>query len=86
MKKSYFITFEGIDGSGKSTQAKLLKGYLEERGIPVYVTREPGGTPLAESLRNILLDPRTGDLSPLSELFLYLASRREHLDKIILPS
>ena len=85
MKRAPFITFEGIDGSGKSTQVKLLAQYLRENGTDVYITREPGGTPLAESLRNILLDTKTGHLSPLSELFLYLASRREHLDKIILP-
>ena len=86
MKKARFITFEGIDGSGKSTQVKLLAEYLESKGYSVYITREPGGTPLAEGLRDILLDHETGYLSPLSELFLYLASRREHLDKIIRPN
>ncbi len=85
MEKALFITFEGIDGSGKSTQVRLLADYLKEKGYNVYITREPGGTPLAEGLRDILLDKETGFLSPLSELFLYLASRREHLDKIIRP-
>ncbi|MFP4459481.1 MAG: dTMP kinase [Candidatus Zixiibacteriota bacterium] len=85
MEKTLFITFEGIDGSGKSTQVKLLKKFLEKEGFTTYTTREPGGTPLAEGLRKVLLDNSTGVLSPYSELFLYLASRREHLDKIILP-
>ncbi len=85
VEKALFITFEGIDGSGKSTQVRLLADYLKNKGYQVYITREPGGTPLAEGLRDILLDKETGVLSPLSELFLYLASRREHLDKIIRP-
>lgn len=85
VEKALFITFEGIDGSGKSTQVKLLRDFLENKGLKSYITREPGGTPLAEGIRNILLANETGDLSPFSELFLYLACRREHLDRIIMP-
>lgn len=85
MKRGIFISFEGIDGSGKSTQIRMLSEHLKRRGIRCETTREPGGTSLSEEIRRVLLDNNTGQISPLSELFLYLASRREHLEKTIFP-
>ena len=85
IRKGMFITFEGIDGCGKSTQSKLLSESLRKRGYSVVYTREPGGTKLAEALRTILLDP-DNHISALAELMLYEASRAEHVSKIILPA
>ncbi len=83
MKKGVFIVLEGPDRSGKSTQAALLKDWLEKRGREVVVTREPGGTYLSEKIRRILLDPKS-DIEPMTELFLYETSRIKHtLEKII---
>ncbi len=82
---SIFITFEGIEGSGKTTQIRLLKNYLDKKGIPCKVTREPGGTPIGEKIRKILLNPEHRDMVPLSELFLYEASRAQHVYEIIKP-
>jgi len=80
-----FITFEGVEGSGKSTQVGALRAHLESQEIPVRVTREPGGTPLGESLRDILLDLGQTGMRPETELFLYLASRSEHVAQVVLP-
>lgn len=85
MKNGLFITFEGIDGCGKSTQSKLLYDYFVRNGYRVVYTREPGGTKLAESLRKILLDPKN-KITPLAELLLYESSRSEHVSRIILPA
>ncbi|MCX5790625.1 MAG: dTMP kinase [Elusimicrobia bacterium] len=83
MKKGLFIVLEGPDRSGKSTQAALLKTWLEGLGREVLVTREPGGTYLSEQIRRILLDPKSR-LEPMTELFLYETSRIKHtLEKII---
>ena len=79
-----FITFEGIDGSGKSTQCQLLKDSLEKKGYKVLVTREPGGTKTAEAIRNVLLHIHE-PIEAMTEVFLYCAARVEHLEKIILP-
>src|SRR5262245_53122479 len=81
-----FITFEGIDGSGKTTQVRLLHDYLVQRGIDAVVAREPGGTEVGESIRQILLHSGTQDLRPLSELLLYYASRHQNLCQNILPA
>jgi dTMP kinase len=81
MERSIFITFEGLDGSGKSTQISILKNYLEDKGIKVYVTREPGGTEVGERIRSILLDPDL-TLKPWTEAFLYIGSRVENTEKI----
>lgn len=81
-----FITFEGIEGSGKSTQVKLLVKYLESRNIPYLSTREPGGTPIAEAIRKILLDPACSEMLPETELLLYNASRAQHTGELILPA
>jgi len=85
MKTGKFITLEGIDGAGKSTQLEYVVAWLQERGLPVVVTREPGGTPLGERLRSILLDNATV-MHPETEALLMFAARREHLDKVIVPA
>ncbi|MCX5782537.1 MAG: dTMP kinase, partial [Elusimicrobia bacterium] len=85
MKKGIFITFEGIDGCGKSTQSKLIYDYLKKNGHKVVYTREPGGTKFAEYIRNILLNPKN-QISPLAELFLYESGRAEHVKRTILPA
>ena len=81
-----FITFEGIEGSGKSTQIALLANYLSARGIRYVLTREPGGTSIGDQVRKILLDPANRSLDPTAELLLYAASRAQHLREIILPA
>lgn len=81
-----FITFEGGEGSGKTTQISLLQTYLEGRGIPVLRTREPGGTPDAEAIRALLLTGSPCRFDPMTELLLMFASRRDHLVKKIWPA
>lgn len=80
-----FITFEGIDGCGKSTQIKTLFNRLLDTGYPVILTREPGGTPISERIRSIILDIDNEGMSNRCELLLYLAARAEHVDKKIAP-
>jgi len=81
-----FIAFEGGEGSGKSTQAKLLKGWLEEEGKKVTLTREPGGSSLGNDLRKILLANETGAISPRAEALLYAADRAHHVYSVIKPA
>ncbi len=83
--KGKFITLEGIEGSGKSTQIALLAKYLQSLGMPLVLTREPGGTPIGDEIRKILLDPANTTLDPKAELLLYAASRAQHLKEIIMP-
>ena len=85
MTKSLFITFEGPDGSGKTTQISRLANWLAERGFAVVCTREPGGTPAAERIREIVLDPAL-PIKAEAETLLYLAARAEHVEKIIVPA
>ncbi|NPA53467.1 MAG: dTMP kinase [Aquificae bacterium] len=80
-----FITFEGIDGAGKSTQAKLLYEYLREAGKKTILTREPGGTETGKELRKILLSENKEKISSISELFLYEADRNIHVNNILKP-
>ncbi len=86
MKKSYFITFEGIEGAGKSTQAKMLYQYLKERKIESILTREPGGTDLGRKIREILLTPTQEIFPPNAELMLYEADRNIHVHNVIKPN
>ena len=85
-KTGVFITFEGGDGTGKSTQVKKLVADLTARGLPVVATREPGGTPQAERIRNLLLQRDSGNFDPLTEVLLLMAARREHLQNLIEPA
>ena len=80
------ITFEGIDGCGKSTQMRLLEQFLTERGVAVVSTREPGGTELGRKVRSALLDGGAGSVEPLAELLLYAADRAQHVRRVILPA
>ena len=77
------ITIEGIEGVGKTTQIKLLEKYLGQKGVPFISTREPGGSPVCENIRNILLHT---EMSPITELMLYQASRAEHFENVIEPA
>jgi len=80
------IVFEGLDASGKSTQARLLARRLGESGYDVVATREPGGTPIAESVRGLLLEKRHGAMLPLSELLLFIVSRAQNTHEVVLPA
>jgi dTMP kinase len=80
------ITFEGVEGSGKTTQIRLAGEFLREKGLEVIVTQEPGGTPLGERIREILLNHGGFDISGEAEVFLFAAARAEHTDRLILPA
>jgi len=84
--KAPFVTFEGIEGSGKTTQIGLLSEYLAGKAVPHVVTREPGGTPLADEIRGLLLARREERVFPETELLLYEAARAQHVRAVILPS
>jgi len=81
-----FVTFEGGDGTGKTTQIKALESYLNSRGRSCLVTREPGGTELGAMLRRVLLEAGGATIAPSSELFLYLADRAQHVSEVIRPA
>jgi dTMP kinase len=81
-----FITFEGLDGCGKSTQLEKLAAALRAQNLPVVVTREPGGTPTGDKIRQLLLDTNTSSLAPLAELTLMFASRAQHIAEVIQPA
>jgi dTMP kinase len=84
--RGVLITFEGVEGSGKSTQAERLARRLGALGVPCLVSREPGGTEIGEAIRSILLDPKHGAMHGQTELFLYLASRNQHVREKVLPA
>ncbi|NEV60768.1 dTMP kinase [Thiorhodococcus minor] len=86
MSRGRFITLEGIEGAGKSTQVEALASMLRSRGLEVVTTREPGGSPIAERLRTLLLDPLNAGMSDTAELLLMFAARAEHLKQTILPA
>lgn len=86
MVKGKFITFEGCEGSGKSTQLRLLSKYLDECGISYIVTREPGGSPIAEQIRKIILDGRNMEMCDECEAHLYAAARMQHLKDTVIPA
>jgi dTMP kinase len=84
--RGVFITLEGIDGCGKSTQRELLAQQIRQRGFEVVVTREPGGTPLGEGIRQLLVSDVSVDVAPTTELLLYVAARAQHVAELIAPS
>ena len=86
MKRGLFITLDGPEGSGKSTQAKFLSHFLRKKGFSVVLTRDPGGSPIAEEIRGLLLDPRYKGLSPFAEMLLYETCRASLVREIILPA
>jgi dTMP kinase len=87
MSNGFFLTFEGIEGSGKTTQVQKLAKLLREPGsVSVCLTKEPGGTPLANRIRAILLDPEEDGMDPVTEVLLYAASRRQHTMEVIRPA
>jgi dTMP kinase len=85
MHKGKFITFEGSEGSGKSTQSRLLVRYLKRKGYSVFFLREPGGTKISEKIRNILLDHKSDSMTAPCELLLYMASRAQVVEEVIKP-
>ena len=84
--KGLFISFEGIEGTGKTIQSKLLSEYLTKKGLRVVLTEEPGGTRIGRSIRDILLAIDNSNMTPLTELFLYNASRVQHVKEVIIPA
>ncbi|MFW6027863.1 MAG: dTMP kinase [bacterium] len=86
MSRGRFITFEGVDGAGKSTQARLLAERLRTSGRTVLLTREPGGSPGAEAVRRLLLESPPGQWDSLSEALLFYAARRDHVEQVIRPA
>lgn len=85
-KMGQFITIEGSEGVGKSTNISFIKDYLEQKGIDLLITREPGGTPLAEQIRELLLAKRDESVDETAELLLMFAARAQHLNTVILPA
>lgn len=85
MKPGFLITFEGVDGSGKSTQAERLTARLQQEQLPAVLVREPGGTPISEKIRSILLDNRHREMVPMTEFLLYAASRAQLTAEKIVP-
>ena len=81
-----FISLEGIEGCGKTTQLEDLSAFLAEKGRPYVVTREPGGTAIGKKIRSILMDPASKELVPAAELLLYMADRAQHIHSLIKPS
>lgn len=86
MQQGLFITLEGVDGVGKTTQALLLKAYLEQQGHQVLHTFEPGGTKLGSQIRKLLLNPKHQELHSMTEILLYAADRAQHVYEIVLPA
>ena len=84
--KGLFIVMEGPDGSGKTTQINLLKEYLEEAGYECLITREPGGTVIGEEVRELILNPEYKEMSPVTEMLLYAASRAQLVHEVIGPA
>lgn len=86
MSRGLFITVEGGEGVGKSTNIAVVEAWLQEQGIPFRLTREPGGTALAEEIRNLLLQPRDESMAPMTELLLMFAARAQHIHGVIEPA
>jgi dTMP kinase len=81
-----FITFEGVEGSGKTTQIQMLSDHLETRGVDHVLTREPGGTAVGNQVRRLVLNPEYRDMTPSCELLLYAAARAQHIEEVIRPA
>lgn len=86
MKNGLFITMEGPDGSGKSTQIEAIKNYMESIGEELVITREPGGTKIGEKIRELLLDRENAEMDPMAEAMLYAAARAQHVSQVIRPA
>ena len=86
MNKGIFISFEGPDGSGKTTQIKRLSDYCRNNGFEIVATREPGGTPISEKIRNIILENSNAEMSDTAEALLFAASRAQHVEQLIKPA
>jgi dTMP kinase len=86
MPRGFFITFEGLDGSGKSTQLKRLAAWMQKRGMKPVVTRQPGGTATGDRIRALLLDSRSGSLAPLAEMAMMFADRAQAIAEVIEPA
>jgi len=86
MKNGIFLTFEGTDGSGKTTQIKLVEEHLRQKGYEVVLSREPGGTKVSELIRDLVLAPENAEIVPLTEMILYAASRAQHVAQVIKPA
>lgn len=84
--RGLFITLEGGDGAGKSTQIRNITRFFEERGLVVVHTREPGGTQISEKLRDILLDKSNSEMSPVTEMLIYAAARAQHVREFVMPA
>lgn len=84
--KGLFITLEGMDGVGKTTQLRKLEKYLTEKGYQIIVTREPGGTVISEKIRDIILDENHKEMDDVAEVFLYAAARSQHVAQVIKPA
>ncbi|MGI9336800.1 MAG: dTMP kinase, partial [Gammaproteobacteria bacterium] len=81
-----FVTFEGVEGAGKSTQIPAAERHLNALAVDVLATREPGGTPLGEGVRALLLDPANAGMDPAAELLLLFAARAEHIARVVEPA
>lgn len=86
MARGKFITVEGCEGVGKSTQVRLLKEYCQSHGVEALFTREPGGTPISEKIRALILDPENAEMTDTTELLLYCAARAQHTEQVIKPA
>lgn len=84
--KGTFITFEGCEGSGKTTQAEILKDYFLDRGMDALLCRQPGGTPVGQKIRDMLLDPECSDLLPITETLLFAADRAQQVAEVVVPA
>ncbi|HHV99724.1 MAG TPA: dTMP kinase [Clostridiaceae bacterium] len=86
MKKGLFITIEGMDGSGKTTQINMIRDYISEKGYNVMLAREPGGTKISEKIRDIILDPANGAMAAITEVLLYASARAQLVAEVIKPA
>lgn len=86
MKKGFMVVFDGSNGAGKTTVIKAVEQYLIDKGLDVIQTREPGGTPIGEKIRDVILDPQTPEMSFMTELMLFGAARAQHIEEKIVPA